>query len=253
MNNKIVFMLAATDHGMMIVHRLDYRQVEGGAYGVGYNLLETSAYETEIVQAVVQQLTQRRKTHGNGVVLIDCGANIGALTLPWAMHMRGWGFVLAIEAQLRLFYALCGNITMNNLFNVEAVNAVIGNHKGTARVPRVDYSLASSYGSLEINPKKIPEFIGQKIDYDKGVLVQATTLDSLNLQRVDFIKLDIEGMELEALEGADATIRRDRPVLLVEKIKVDDDELRRWFDEYSYRYDRIGLNYLAIPLIPERQ
>ncbi|HET9175921.1 MAG TPA: FkbM family methyltransferase [Pseudolabrys sp.] len=56
------------------------------------------------------------------------------------------------------------------------------------------------------------EFIGQPIDYSpaKTVTIQKISLDALALPRVDMIKLDIQGMELEALEGG-AAYNRARP------------------------------------------
>jgi hypothetical protein len=54
-----------------------------------------------------------------------------------------------------------------------------------------------------LRPSPNNEFIGQKINYSDGNLrpVQAITIDLLELPRVDFIKIDIEGMEMEALAG----------------------------------------------------
>jgi hypothetical protein len=48
----------------------------------------------------------RRQYFKDGVVVIDCGANIGAHTIEWGKRMTGWGSVLAIEAQERIYYAL---------------------------------------------------------------------------------------------------------------------------------------------------
>ena len=43
------------------------------------------------------------------------------------------------------------------------------------------------------------------------------TLDSLDLSRLDLIKIDVEGMELEVLQGAKATLERFRPIIIVER------------------------------------
>ena len=83
----------------------------------------------------MQLLTQRRQHFGDGVVVVDCGANIGVHTVAWAKGMTGWGQVLAIEAQERIFYALAGNITINNCFNARAFNAAVGAADGVLRVP----------------------------------------------------------------------------------------------------------------------
>jgi hypothetical protein len=73
-------------------------------------------------------------------------------------------------------------------------------------------------------------------------------LGTLNLPRVDLIKIDVEGMEMEALEGARQMIETSRPVLLIESIKVDRDALRAWLQDCGYRLIDAGINILAIHL-----
>ena len=48
--------------------------------------------------------------HGDGVVAVDGGANIGVHTIEWATAMTGWGSVIAIEPQERIYYALAGTL-----------------------------------------------------------------------------------------------------------------------------------------------
>src|SRR5262249_31757374 len=148
--------------------------------------------------------------------------------IEWANRMHGWGQVIAIEAQERLFYALAGNIAINNCFNARAINAAVAAKVGTMRMPTPDYLTAASFGSLELRPRENTEFIGQPIDYsdEKATVIRTVTLDSLELARVDLIKIDVEGMELEAIEGAEASLTRSRPVLIVEAIKSDKAKLR---------------------------
>jgi FkbM family methyltransferase len=161
--------------------------------------------------------------------------------------MTGWGSVIAIEAQERIYYALAGNIAINNCFNALAVNAAVSSESGTMQVPNPNYFTPSSFGSLELRQRPNTEFIGQQIDYtDNTVLVRKMTLDELNLPRVDFVKIDIEGMELEALAGARATINAFRPILLIEKIKTDLRQLERWLVDNGYQMITLGINILAI-------
>ena len=89
-------------------------------YGVGHQILETAAFDPMEVKMVLDLLAMRRRHYGDGVLAIDCGANIGVHTIEWANRMHGWGRVIAIEAQERLFYALAGNIAINNCFNARA-------------------------------------------------------------------------------------------------------------------------------------
>jgi FkbM family methyltransferase len=244
---KLAFVLASADHGTMIVNRLDFRMVEAGGFGVGYQILEAAAFDPAEVKLAVEILALRRRQYGDGVTAIDCGANIGVHTIEWAKAMTGWGSVLAIEAQERIYYALAGNIAINNCFNAVAVHAAVSSQAGVMKMPSPDYTIPSSFGSLELRQRANTEFIGQPINYTENTVTVCTTaIDEYNLPRVDFIKLDVEGMELEALEGADKTIKNSRPILLVEKIKSNTEEINRWLSDRGYTLKEAGINTLAI-------
>jgi len=245
---KLAFVMASSNHGTMIVNRFDYRMVTPDrGYGVGFQILETAAFDRGEVNVALDLLGLRRKHHGDGVIAIDCGANIGVHTVEWASAMTGWGSVIAIEAQERIYYALAGNIAINNCFNALAVNAAVSSESGTMQIPNPDYFTPSSFGSLELRQRPGNEFIGQPIDYaENTVLVRKMTLDELNLPRVDFIKIDIEGMELEALAGGQETIRRYRPILLIEKIKTDPQQLEQWLLGNGYQFLALGINIVAV-------
>jgi FkbM family methyltransferase len=253
------FVLSATHHGSMLVNRHDYRLVQGGGYGVGYQLLETSSFDADEVGFALQLLEHRRHNFGDGVIAIDCGANIGVHTIEWARFMHGWGDVLAFEAQERIFYALAGNLTLNNCFNARAIWAAVGAANGSLRVPVPDYFVPSSFGSLELRKSANTEYIGQEIDYSDAATqsVQMMAIDSMGLTRLDLIKIDIEGMEMEALSGARDTIARLQPNLLIEKIKSNEDELVRFVTALGYRVFPLGINLLAVhasdPIAPQLQ
>jgi FkbM family methyltransferase len=242
------FVLAATEHGAMILNRFDYHRIGTGAYGVGYNLLHAGRYDPIEVRNAVNMLAARRTHFGDGVVAIDCGANIGVHTLEWARSMTGWGSVVAIEAQERIYYALAGNIALNNCFNARAILAAVAATDGTMRVPTPDYLVPGSFGSLELRQAERTEFIGQTIDYadDKLTEIRTLAIDSLGLTRLDLIKIDVEGMELEVLAGARQTIARCLPIIIVERLKTGQDALVAALAPNGYRLYHEGLNIIAI-------
>ncbi len=242
---KIAFVLASSNHGTMIINRFDYRMNgPSSGVGVGYQLLEAGNFDPVEVELALQLIETRRRVHGGNVVAIDCGANIGVHTIEWAAAMTGWGSVIAIEAQERVYYALAGNIAINNCFNAIAMHAAVSSEPGIMNIPVPDYLTPSSFGSLELKPSANTEFIGQPIDYSVGktVAIQKISLDALDLPRVDLIKLDIEGMELEALEGAQQIIECSRPIFLVEAIKANRERLRAFLDERGYKVVEAGIN-----------
>jgi hypothetical protein len=115
-------------------------------------------------------------------------------------------------------------------------------------VPQPNYLAPASFGSLELRQSSNTEFIGQKIDYSDGNLrpVRAITIDLLKLPRIDFIKIDIEGMEIEALDGAAQAIAQNKPAMLIEVIKADGTALREWLIARDYKVFPMGINVLAV-------
>lgn len=249
-NRPISFVVVSANHGTMIVSRMDYRLVEQDqrGYGVGFQILNTSSHDQPEIELVLAQLSNRRKHFGDGIVAFDCGANIGVHTIEWARHMHGWGHVAAFEPQERLYYALAGNIAINNCFNATATLAALGAQDQRIRIPQLNYMQPASFGSLEIKPRANPEFIGQKIDYSENgtVLVEQRALDSMSLERLDFFKIDVEGMEIEVLRGAENTLTRCKPQLLIEIIKSDRQQLISQLEALGYRVFPAGMNVLGI-------
>jgi FkbM family methyltransferase len=246
---KVAFVLAATDHGPMIVNRFDYRMIDGTqGYGVGFDLLESSSFSSGEVDLLLSLLDLRRQYFGDGVVAIDCGANIGVHTVEWARKMAGWGSVIAIEAQERVFYALAGNIAINNCFNARAILAAIGKESGSMTVPVLDHTLPSSFGSVELRRSSNTEFVGQAVNYSgrDSSEIPCVTLDSLRLARIDLIKLDIEGMEFEALAGARDVLETTRPILVVEFVKSDKARLRSTLESFGYRIFELRMDLVAV-------
>jgi len=245
---KIAFVLAASDHGAMIVNRFDYQLVDNATgIGVGYQILEHSSYDMSEVETVLRLLDLRRQHHGAGVIAVDCGANIGVHSVEWARHMSQWGEVLAIEAQERIYYALAGNLALNNCFNARALHAAVSSTVGTMRIPQPDYLTPGSFGSLELRRTEQTEFIGQPINYQAHLAkVRMLTLDSLDLPRLDLLKIDVEGMELEVLEGSRGLIESQRPIIIAEYLKTDRQLLAGMLNGWGYRQFTLGLNVLAV-------
>jgi FkbM family methyltransferase len=140
-------------------------------------------------------------------VMIDAGANIGALTLPLARAVGPGGRVIAYEPQRVVFQLLCANVALNELAQVETRHAALGARAGTVRVPSPSPRVAGNFGGTSVG--------------DQGEPVAMEKIDDLGLAACRLIKADVEGMEAQVLEGARETIARARPLLYVENDRLD--------------------------------
>lgn len=236
------YVVVSTDHGTMIVNRNDYNVVDGGAYGVGFQLLSKGHYDIDEINLVRYILNEKAKDAY--VIAVDGGANIGVHTIEWAKLLSGRGSVLAFEAQEVVYYALAGNVAINNCFNVKAVNAAVGAELSSLEIPLPDYNTPTSFGSLELRQSDRSEKIGQ--EFVSTTTVPMVTIDSYDLTDCHFIKLDVEGMEMEALRGAEKTIEKFKPLMLIEVIKSDRAEIVTFLDGQGYVCHPFGGNFLAV-------
>lgn len=143
-----------------------------------------------------------------GDVAIDVGANIGALTVAMARLVQPGGAIVAFEPQRAIYDILCNNLRLNGLANVTAFCRAMGSAAGTIRVPPLNYDRTDNFGGVALGGA-----LGEE--------VQLVTLDSLGVPRLRLLKVDVEGMEFEAISGARATIERLRPALYVENDRAD--------------------------------
>jgi FkbM family methyltransferase len=130
-----------------------------------------------------------------GGTAVDVGAWYG----PWTRGLRRVADrVVAVEPAAELARCLAAAYP-----DVRVVEAVASDRSGTAEL---------------FLPSGGPGVGTSSVEYGTGtpVTVARVTLDELGLDDVRFVKLDVEGHELPALRGAERTVRRDRPLLLVE-------------------------------------
>ena len=160
----------------------------------------------EFSEVEVRLLRELVPTSG---VVVDAGANVGTHTLPLARRVGAGGRVLAFEPQRPLYLLLCANIALNGLWQADPVRAALAATAGTIMVPELDLDRSYNFAGVGLG------------GWREGEAVQTMSVDDHELARCDLIKVDVEGMELEVLQGAAATIRRDRPILYVENDRED--------------------------------
>jgi FkbM family methyltransferase len=175
-------------------------------------------------------------------IIVDAGSNAGIFSVPFATSVldRG-GKVYAFEVQKKLYQALCGTSVLNDLDSLEVFNFGLGSVNQQLKIPKVDYSESWDYGILSLVDQN-------KINNQQYDIIDIITLDSLELEGLDFIKIDIEGMEVEALIGATNTIKNYRPWAYIEYWNSDQLALKSYFDNMDYTIYRLDpANILCCP------
>lgn len=236
------FELMETDHGKLIINKFDELSP---FWGVGSQIMRRGYYDMPEINLTKEILIQSRKKYGDGVVALDCGANIGVHSVEWGKMMNGWGFVYSFEAQTPIYYALCGSLILNSCFNVRAKNIALGKTNGHIGVPNINYFKNSSFGSVEIKQRENTEWIGQEINYNNTYEIPLCTIDSFNFERVDFIKIDVEGMEEDVFDGALSTIEKLKPIIFFEHSKSNKNSLELILKNKGYIVQYQGNNALA--------
>ena len=154
------------------------------------------------------ELTLLEKTLNSNDVFIDLGANIGLYTLN-AAHLIGEnGTVICFEPFSKNFKTLNKNIALNNFSNITTENLAVGDSNGFLNI---------YYDDKELNLGMVSAHLTK---YSHRENIEITTLDSYletnPITTVNFIKIDIEGNEYQALTGMKKTLEKHHPKLLIE-------------------------------------
>jgi FkbM family methyltransferase len=158
-----------------------------------------------------------------GQTVVEVGANMGAHTVHLGRLVGPAGRVVAFEPQRAMFYLLCANLALNDLFHVAAYRIALGDAPGQAPVALPDVHVPANFGGKAL--------FGPGPTED----VPVRRVDGLALPALHLLKIDVEGMELQVLRGARETIARRRPIIYAENDRrPNSPALIRLLIEYGY-------------------
>lgn len=153
-----------------------------------------------------------------GDVVIDCGAHIGNCAILFSRLVKEEGLVIALEPFKSSFEILQKRLKRLKIKNVVAYN------KG---LWETDSELTLRIFSNSISNKIVDEMNVETSD-EENIRIDCITLDTLinelGLKRVDLVKMDIEGAEIEALKGAPVTMNTLSPRFLIASYHMRDNE-----------------------------
>jgi len=171
-------------------------------------------------------------------VCVDCGANRGNHTIYYSKILKAKK-VYAFEPIEKIYKELLNNVAANNINNVEIYNFGLGAKESVIKlyseIPDSRGAFAFWYEG-ETTMKPFDMGYKKHIDADY-ITAKSVSLDSIITEHVDFIKIDVEGMEMELLKGAKRIIEESNPVILIEvwgSNKPIKKEFNKWCQENNY-------------------
>jgi FkbM family methyltransferase len=205
---------------------------------LGWHVAFFGSYEPELREIM-------RTVLPTGGVAIDVGANVGWHTLLMARLVGAHGRVLAIEANPSICEQLMRNVGLNRLAQVDLIPVAVADSETT-----LDFCGPSADDPASASGHVVS-------DAAKGmgsIRVAARPLDAIvsekQIERLDLIKIDVEGFEWPALKGGEKTIAKFRPHILFE---FDSAHVGRgggssslffeFFQRHEYRLFSVGRNW----------
>ena len=172
-----------------------------------------------------------------GDTVIDAGANFGYNSVIMGNKIGPNGALIAFEPQRIIYQQLCGNLILNNIYSGYPLNAAVGQEESTVSLSPVNYD------SNWVN-------IGDTSIGEGGEEVRVCRIDDIIETEVNFIKIDVQGFELDALKGAKNIINNYHPDIFIEvephqlaKFNVNVDDLFNYIKSFGYEIYNIKNDY----------
>ncbi len=152
-----------------------------------------------------------------GSIAVDIGAHIGVHTLKLSKLVGPHGGVVAFEPQVKMYAEQLRNLKLNRCNNVLSLRKACGEKAQFIQMNPID-----------------PTNEGGTVIGSGGDVAEMIPLDSLNLENVSLIKIDVEESEYFVLQGAKETIARNRPVIFFEILNRPDYEKSPLHEKVNY-------------------
>ncbi|MCK5536249.1 MAG: FkbM family methyltransferase, partial [Bacteroidales bacterium] len=150
-----------------------------------------------------------------GSTVLDIGANYGVHSLGLANIIGAEGMLYSFEPQDDVYKILENNIKNNtNDINFKIYNSLVGDTCRNVPIPE------NIRNNNNIGAVSFLDFLDDtnNITSEKSMI----TIDSINLTKCDFIKIDVEGMEEYVIRGSITTIKKFKPIIFFETNSIDD-------------------------------
>ena len=187
--------------------------------GLEYEVFRSGTYEKGTLHFM-------RNTLKEGDIFIDAGSNIGLMSLYASKFVGKSGSVYSFEPMPSTFEILKNNITLNGIENIHPFCLALGSGKSKANIYHHNENRGSA--SLIMPSESADGFITEVVSLE-------VFLEEKNINKIDMLKIDVEGWELEVLKGATGILEsKDPPIVCVEYSNLHPVESGKLLDIYLY-------------------
>lgn len=172
-------------------------------------------------------------------IIIEVGSHIGTHAIPLAKIAKE-GFIYCFEPQRLMFDLLKKNVQQNNISNCEINFMAVSNKEMILKIKELEYEKYFQTPNYTVNSggADFRQLITHK---DEGYDIALIKLDNKfkNLQKLDFIKIDAEGNELDVLHGSKELINKFQPIIYFEfepEQNLVTQEILKFLDPLGYSF-----------------
>jgi FkbM family methyltransferase len=229
--------------GLATQNALSYTKIKDfGDYKLYYRPLLFS--EIMLTSGLWEVYVKRMLKIASDDVFVDVGAHIGSYTIPVAKKAQK---VIAFEPNKYSFELLKKNISVNHLTNVAAYNIAVSKKSGSSLFSHETEPVYSRIidGDESSNITVIENTKGR----DNNIhVVNTIDLDSVLLKEdtIDWIKIDVEGHELDVLEGAVQSILMHKPKIIIELMSGNLQKMKTMAHNLGYSIEHIYRDYFLL-------
>jgi FkbM family methyltransferase len=207
---------------------------------VAQTIIQNNVFDNEVVDLAMRHIRK-------GTTVLDIGANFGQMSVLFSGFTGEQGKVYSFDADDFVFDILKKNIEVNGKTNIipifGAVHSVSNEILYFPEQDFIDYKAYGAYG----------------VDYNasSGRKVKSLTIDDLNIEdEISFMKIDIQGGDLQAMEGAKKTIGKNKMPIIFEYEYHFEEKFSMNFQQYvdfvssiNYKFEKVinGHNFLILP------
>jgi len=194
---------------------------------------------------IPEEIIEKFSNPGNAVM--DIGANIGEWTLRMANMVGSDGRVYSFEPNPLINKSLNKTLRVNNLSQVSLSQFALDNCSGDSEFTTpMDANDRAIHGESRLGTEQGNWNIHTDVSKTKTIKVKTTTLDQFStdnsIDRLDFVKIDVEGKEINVLEGGRETFSRFLPALVLEVGCEEDTDRKKISDLLrSWGYEITGI------------